>query len=89
MFTVNNQVTTRPNPFVSTITVEVSTPEDQHGVVRMSSEDGRIVQLFLWQLKKGINISNISNLSRLAAGMYKVDVLDKNGGLLCSTRITK
>jgi hypothetical protein len=84
-----NQITTRPNPFVSAITLEITTPEDKPGVVRMVSEDGKIIQLFLWQLKKGINISNISNLNRLASGKYLVDVMDKNGDIMCSAKISK
>ena len=84
-----NVITTRPNPFISSLTLEITASEDQPGVVRMADTTGKIISLFLWKLKKGINISNISNLSRLAAGMYKVDVLDKDGSLLCSTRITK
>ena len=89
MITTPNQITTRPNPFVGSITLEISTPEDKPGVVRMVGEDGKIVQLFLWQLKKGINISNISNLNRLASGKYLVDVMDKNGDILCSAKIVK
>jgi hypothetical protein len=84
-----NQITTRPNPFVASITLEITTAEDKPGVVRMVGEDGKIVQLFLWQLKKGINISNISNLNRLASGKYSLDVMDKNGSIMCSAKIIK
>jgi hypothetical protein len=89
MIAMHNQITTRPNPFVSSITLEITTTEDKPGVVRMAGEDGRIYQLFLWQLKKGINISNISNLNRLASGKYMVDVMDQDGRVLCSTRVVK
>lgn len=89
MIAASNQITTRPNPFVSTITLEIRADEDKPGVVRMVGEDGKIVQLFLWQLKKGVNISNISNLNRLASGRYLVDVMDRDGAVLCSTRVTK
>ena len=89
MFTIQNQITTRPNPFVSSITLEITTTEDKPGVVRMVGEDGKIYQLFLWQLKKGINISNISNLNRLANGKYLVDVMDQDGHVLCSADVIK
>jgi hypothetical protein len=89
MIAIHNQITTRPNPFVSTITLEITTTEDKPGVIRMVGEDGRIYQLFLWQLKKGINISNISNLNRLANGQYLVDVMDQDGQVLCSAKVSK
>ena len=84
-----NVITTRPNPFISSLTLEITTTEDQPGVVRMADTTGKIISLFLWKLKKGINISNINNLNKLGIGQYLLDVLDELGQVLCSTKVEK
>ena len=84
-----NVITTRPNPFISSLTLEISASEDQPGVVRMIDTTGKIISLFLWRLKKGVNISNINNLNKLGNGMYLLDVMDEKGHILCRTKVEK
>jgi hypothetical protein len=84
-----NAITTRPNPFISSLTLEISASEDQPGVVRMIDTTGKIISLFLWKLKKGVNISNINNLNKLGNGMYLLDVMDEKGHILCRTEVVK
>ena len=84
-----NVISTRPNPFVSSLTLEITASEDQPGVVRMADTTGKIISLFLWKLKKGINISNINNLNKLGNGSYLLDVMDETGQILASTRVEK
>jgi hypothetical protein len=84
-----NVVATRPNPFISSLTLEISATEDQPGVIRMIDTTGKIISLFLWKLKKGVNISNINNLNKLGNGMYLLDVLDEKGHILCRTKVVK
>ena len=84
-----NVISTRPNPFVSSITLEIKADEDRPGVVRLVDRKGTIISLFLWKLKKGINISNINNLNKLGNGQYMLDVMDESGHVMCSTRVIK
>ena len=84
-----NVISTRPNPFISSLTLEITASEDQPGVVRMADTTGKIISLFLWKLKKGINISNINNLNKLGNGSYMLDVMDSTGQILCSARVEK
>jgi hypothetical protein len=84
-----NEITTRPNPFIGSITLEITASEDRPRVVRMIDTDGKIISLFLWKLKKGINISNINNLNKLRNGSYSVDVMDEKGHILCSSKVVK
>ena len=84
-----NVISTRPNPFVSSLTLEITASEDQPGVVRMADTTGKIISLFLWKLKKGINISNINNLNKLGNGSYLLHVMDQTGHILCSARVEK
>jgi hypothetical protein len=55
----------------------------------MADTTGKIISLFLWKLKKGINISNINNLNKLGTGLYLLDVMDEDGQILCSTKVEK
>jgi hypothetical protein len=84
-----NVITTRPNPFITSLTLEITASEDQPGVVRMADTTGKIISLFLWKLKKGINISNINNLNKLDTGLYQLDVMDGEGKIMCSTKVVK
>ena len=84
-----NAISTRPNPFISSLTLEITTTEDQPGVIRMIDTTGKIISLFLWKLKKGVNISNINNLNKLGNGMYLLDVMDEKGHILCRTKVEK
>ena len=84
-----NLITTRPNPFISSITLEITASEDQPGVIRLIDTTGKIISLFLWKLKKGVNISNINNLNRLGNGQYLLDVMDQQGHILCRTKVIK
>ncbi len=47
-----NVISTRPNPFISSLTLEITASEDQPGVVRMADTTGKIISLFLWKLKE-------------------------------------
>ena len=76
-------ISTRPNPFISSLTLEINASEDQPGVVRMADNTGKIISLFLWKLKKGINISNINNLNKLGTGSYLLDVMDQGIEEIC------
>jgi hypothetical protein len=84
-----NVISTRPNPFITSLTLEITASEDQPGVVRMADTTGKIISLFLWKLKKGINISNINNLNKLDTGLYLLDVMDEDGQILCSAKVEK
>jgi len=84
-----NEITTRPNPFVGSLTLQITASEDRPRVIRMIDTDGKIISLFLWKLKKGINISNINNLNKLGNGLYSVDVMDEKGHILCSSQVVK
>jgi hypothetical protein len=55
----------------------------------MIDTTGKIISLFLWKLKKGVNISNINNLNKLCNGMYLLDVMDEKGHILCRTKVEK
>lgn len=83
------KVVVRPNPFFSSITLDVTCAQGKHVIVRMFDEDDKIVKMFSWFLVKGINITNISEVEFLPTGVYSLDIVDLEGDVLYSTHISK
>jgi hypothetical protein len=83
------KVVVRPNPFFTSITLDVTCAQGKHVIVRMFDEDDRIVKMFSWFLVKGINITNISEVQFLPSGVYSLDIVDLEGDVLYSTHISK
>jgi hypothetical protein len=55
----------------------------------MFDEDEKIVKMFSWFLVKGINITNIGEVSLLPMGNYSIDIVDLEGDVIYSTLISK
>ena len=87
--TMITKVTVRPNAFVTAITLDVACDQSQHTIVRMFSEDGKIIKMFSWYLVKGTNITTISDLNMLNEGIFYLDIIDTNAELLFKTSIKK
>ncbi|OQP65123.1 hypothetical protein A4R26_15590 [Niastella populi] len=83
------KVVVRPNPFFTSITLDVTCVQGKHVIVRMFDEDDKIVKMFSWFLVKGINITNISEVEFLPTGVYSLDIVDLEGDILYSTNISK
>ncbi len=87
--TMNTQLTARPNPFINSLTLEINSQADQHGIVRLVDGQGKIVRMISWNLKRGLNITTLTNLKRLADGLYFLDVVDSNGEIIHKTKLVK
>src|SRR5687768_6760641 len=83
------KVMTRPNPFYTSVTLEVLCDYSRHTIVRMADADGKIVKLFSWYLVKGSNVTTITEMGAMNAGGYVVDILDNEGNSLFNTTLTK
>ena len=83
------KVNVRPNPFFTSITLEITCEQNKQVVVRMANEDGRIIKLFGWYLLKGTNVTTITELSSLHKEEYSVDVLDNDGSPVFNVRLNK
>jgi hypothetical protein len=79
----------QPNPFLSSITVEVIAEQDNQGIVRLADKQGKIIKMLFWNFKKGMNITRLSNLDQLANGLYLLDIIDTQGQVLHKTQLTK
>lgn len=83
------KVTVRPNPFHTVLTLDVSCESNRNIIVRMFSGEGRIVKMFSWYLVKGTNVTAINDLSNLGKGLFVIDIIDNEGKVLYTTKITK
>jgi len=87
--TMITKVTAKPNPFYTSVTLEVSCEHSRHTIVRMSDGDGKIVKLFSWYLVKGSNLTTITEMGSMNSGGYGIDILDNEGIILFSSSLTK
>ncbi len=83
------KVTVKPNPFHTVLTLDVACETNRNIIVRMFNADGRIVKMFSWYLVKGTNVTAINDLNNLEPGLFLVDIIDNEGRVLFSTKLTK
>jgi hypothetical protein len=83
------KVIVRPNPFFTSITLDVTCSQGKHVIVRMFNDEEKIVKMFSWFLVKGINITNIGEVDLLPHGNYSLDIIDLEGEILYATQLAK
>lgn len=83
------KVTVRPNPFHTVLTLDISCETNRNIIVRMFSEEGKIVKMFSWYLVKGTNVTAINELGNLSNGLFVIDIIDNEGNVLFSSKIVK
>lgn len=83
------KVTTRPNPFYTSVTLDVISDQNKHIIVRMFDEAGKIIKMLSWYVMKGSNVTSINELSILSSGEYFLDIIDTEGTVLFNTIISK
>jgi hypothetical protein len=88
-FNMTTRISIKPNPFSTTITIEITCDSSKHIVVRMCDYEGKIIKMFGWYLMRGTNVTAIQELRQISTGEYRVDVMDQDGGLLYSSTVSK
>ena len=83
------KVTTRPNPFYTSVTLDITCEQNKHIIVRMFDETGKIIKMLSWYVMKGSNVTSINELGVLSTGQYFLDIIDTDGTVLFKTRISK
>jgi hypothetical protein len=83
------KVTTRPNPFFTSVTLDVLCDQNKHVIVRMFDEAGKIIKMLSWYIMKGSNVTSINELSILNNGLYFIDIIDSEGTILFNTKLSK
>lgn len=83
------KVTTRPNPFFTSVTLDVICDQNKHIIVRMFDEAGKIIKMLGWYVMKGSNVTSINELHILNNGQYFLDIIDTEGTVLFNTTLSK
>jgi hypothetical protein len=78
-----------PNPFMSTLSLEVIVEDNASTIVQMLDKQLKIIKMLKWNLKKGTNKTSIDDLATLPAGDYFVDIKNMDGKNLFATKIVK
>lgn len=88
-FNMTTRISIKPNPFSTTITLDITCDSSKHVIVRMCDLEGKIIRMFGWYLMKGTNVTAIQELRQIDKGEYRIDVMDQDGGLLYSSAVSK
>jgi hypothetical protein len=83
------KVSTRPNPFYTSVTLDVTCEYNRHIIVRMYDEAGKIIKMLSWYVMKGSNVTSINDLHILSTGQYFLDIIDTDGTVLFNTSLSK
>lgn len=82
-------VSVRTTPSMYTITIEVSSKENRHIIVRLLNTEGKIERMLGWYVIKGANITTISETTQLPIGTYRLDIIDNEGLVIYNTQLQK
>lgn len=82
-------INAHPNPFLTSIRVEVTTEQAQHNIIRLFDEAGKFIRIFSWRLQRGVNIAMMNDLQLQANGIYYLDIIDHNAQVLHKTQVRK
>lgn len=86
---ITTQVNIYPNPFLTTLSVEVVVETNSSAIVRMLDHDQKIIKMLSWNLKRGSNKTSLNDLDSLPAGAYFLDIKNMDGENLFNTRLVK
>lgn len=78
-----------PNPFVETVSMSFFSTINTTAELRITDLSGKTVTAQEYKVVKGNNQASISNLKNIPAGVYLLQVKDKNGSLNLVQKIMK
>jgi hypothetical protein len=71
-----------PNPFSTSLSVEVSTDIDTQVIFRLYNQVGNLIKMSYWKLIKGNNKIMFDSLQNLSMGQYIIEIKDQNNQVL-------
>jgi hypothetical protein len=82
-------IATYPEKFSDDITVEISTDSEDHCIIVLSNQMGRILRMMGVNLSQGKNQIQMDNVRSLEAGIYQLSVKNTQSNILYSSILTK
>ena len=83
------EIATYPEKFSDDITVEISADSDDHCIIVLSNQMGRILRMMGVNVNQGKNQIHVDNVTALEAGIYQLSVKNTNSNVLHSSILTK
>ncbi len=83
------EISIYPDKFSDNITVEIKADAEDHCIIVLANQMGRILRMMGVNVYQGENQFHVDNLSSLDSGVYEINVKNKNSKLLYSSMLTK
>ena len=83
------EIATYPEKFSDDITVEISADSEDHCIIVLSNQMGRILRMMGVNVNQGKNQIHMDNVNALEAGIYQLSVKNTESNILFSSMITK
>jgi len=83
------KLSARPDPFQSTLTLEITAAQHQQIIVKLTGSNGTIAKLFGWYLLKGTNVTTLKDMEKLSTGQYSLSILSNEGEPIHQVSVSK
>jgi hypothetical protein len=83
------EIATYPEKFSDDITVDISADSEDHCIIVLSNQMGRILRMMGVNVNQGKNQIHVDNVHSLEPGIYQLSVKNKNLNILYSSILTK
>ena len=88
-FCTSMEISTYPEKFYDDITVEISAEAEDHCIITLSNNLGRILRMMGVNVNQGKNQIHMDNVRSLDAGLYHLSVKNTQSNILYSSILTK
>jgi hypothetical protein len=85
----SNGITAWPNPFTSSITVNINTPQHTEVRIRLTDVAGKTIMTGNQQVGGGVSQVTLNGLEKLASGVYVLIIADNNSGISTQYKFLK
>jgi hypothetical protein len=83
------EIASYPEKFSDDITIEISTDLEDHCIIVLSNQMGRILRMMGVNVIQGNNKIHIDDITMLEAGIYQISVKNTNSNILYTSILTK
>jgi hypothetical protein len=83
------EISSHPDKFSDDITVEISADAEDHCIIVLANQSGRIRRMMGVNINQGKNNIHVENVDTLESGLYQLSVKNTDSTLLYSSILTK
>jgi len=83
------KVSAYPNPFVSSVGLELTGNNNETVFVRMMDQQGKTIKQQSWNVQKGFNSTSFTDLQHLPSGIYFMSISNTNGESIYTGKLLK